>query len=155
MNRVIYRITTDSGSDMTLAEDIVTAFEKVPEFVRYIRSSTGSIDDSNKAALVRREFLSKIVSSFLKASNDPFKVTWSGGSYYPGLWEYLMAANIHLLLEPLANMPPGTWKHTLSQMPEEVAQILRIKKVWQNTPAIILEYTRNSEMWKADCLIRG
>ena len=154
-NRVVRRITTNAGSDMTLIDDIITAFEDEPDIIKVARGEPSWIINSGNSPIILRENLRELISDSLNAAGYSFRLEWVACSVTLSDWKDVMIENIHLALEPLTKMVAGTWKYTLSQMPDEVAAILSMNKLWICPSAIILEFTPSSELWNADCLIRG
>lgn len=159
--RIIRRVTTNGDQeDMTLIDDIVAAFEKLPEVERFITAekarSRFEWDKSHDPPLDREQLLRNLVTGTIKHCNEPFDFTWGSrrSSTYSS-WEIFVAEHIGLALESLAKMPQSTWKHDLSQMSDEMAKKLRLKKHWNDRPGIVLGLSLDSEMWTADCLIQG
>jgi hypothetical protein len=98
-------------------------------------------------------------------TKDQFHLVWAGRTAPRSIspTESRVRAAIRdelpaVLVQVLAQFkttPAGTWRHILSEMVSDAVALLDIPAEWVERPGIVLELTPESEMWTADCQIRG
>ena len=157
-SRIKRRASTNGGEDSSLIDDIITALAKMPDVVKQLRNVT-----SGKASW--KYCVKDVLKEKFMFTKDQFHLVWIGRGPLGSksltgigvghiIWKEFPAVLLQVLAQ-FKTEPAGTWRHILSEMVSDAAALLDIPTKWVNRPGIVLELTRESEMWTADCRIRG
>lgn len=156
-SRIKRRVSTNGGEDSSLIDDITTALAKMPDVMKRL----GDVSSGRGGWKYRVEDVLKEMFMFTK---DQFYLVWTRGfSRSDSLTGIVVGLIIEkelpaVLVQVLAEFkttPAGTWRHILSEMVSDAVALLDIPTEWVDRPGIVLELTPESEMWTADCQIRG
>jgi hypothetical protein len=156
-SRIKRRVSTNGGEDSSLIDDIITALAKMPDVVKRLREVC-SWDSGNWEYWVK-----DILKEKFMFTKDQFHLVWTRGLKSKSLTGVAVERIIReelpaVLVQVLAQFktePAGTWRHILSEMASDAVALLDIPTKWVSRPGVVLELTQESEMWTADCQIRG
>jgi hypothetical protein len=156
-SRIKRRVSTNGGEDSSLIDDIITTLAKMPDVVKRLREVC-SWDSGNWEYWVK-----DILKEKFMFTKDQFHLVWTRGLKSKSLTgveveriirEELPAVLVQVLAQ-FKTEPAGTWRHILSEMASDAVALLDIPTKWVSRPGVVLELTQESEMWTADCQIRG
>jgi hypothetical protein len=157
-SRIKRRVSTNGGEDSSLIDDIITALAKMPDVVKRLGDISSSEDEW-------KYLVKDVLKKKFMFTKDQFHLIWIGRRPPPSnsltelvvrsiIGKELPAVLVQVLTQ-FKTTPAGTWRHILSEMVSDAVALLDIPAKWVNRPGIVLELTPESEMWTADCQIRG
>ena len=147
--RIKRRITTDGGEDVSLATDIFNLISKSPNILKELQWMRSWQD-----------YLWEVLSSYVMSNKNRFQFMWSSRDhsepFHRAIVQKVVETHLReLTIATLNAAPVGSWKHSMSEVFDDFYEIMHIHHVWKNEPGLRLELTPESEVWNADCCIKG
>jgi hypothetical protein len=158
-SRIKRRITTNSDDDESLVDAFINGVSKKPDVAERLERLFLFTSPRRRSASQWKDHVRSFLNTKCLFNGERLEFIWHSQPNTPNrtfeTLKDILVPHLRTALEKFKALPTGNWLYGLSDMTEEVLELMDIGHEWLVPDGIVLELTRDSSLWKADCKICG